>query len=118
MKSHNISPVAKPRMTQRDKWAKRPCVVKYHVFKDEIRAAKIEIDLELDVVFYVKMPASWGKKKKEQMYDKPHMTKPDLDNFVKAILDAVLEEDCTVWKITAEKRWAHEGRILMRLEEP
>lgn len=87
--------------------------MKYHGFKDEVREAGIEIGLELDVEFYVPMPASWSDKKKDQMSDKPHMQKPDLDNFVKAILDAVLAEDCTVWKITAEKRWAYEGSILI-----
>jgi Holliday junction resolvase RusA-like endonuclease len=111
METYNISPVAKPRMTQRDKWKGRPCVVKYQGFKDEVRNAGIEIGLELDVEFNVQMPPSWSKIKKEQMYDKPHLQKPDLDNFVKAILDAVLSEDCTVWKITATKRWAYEGSI-------
>ena len=32
-----IIPLGKPRMTQRDKWAKRPAVLRYRAFKDECR---------------------------------------------------------------------------------
>ncbi|HHE6457291.1 TPA: RusA family crossover junction endodeoxyribonuclease, partial [Proteus mirabilis] len=34
MKVFNIEPVPKPRMTQADKWKKRPPVLKYFAFKD------------------------------------------------------------------------------------
>ena len=34
----NVNPVAKPRMTQRDKWKKRPVVDKYYAYKDEMNA--------------------------------------------------------------------------------
>lgn len=33
------TPVAKPRMTKRDKWAKRPCVMKYWAWCDLVRFA-------------------------------------------------------------------------------
>lgn len=33
-----IVPVPKPRMTQRDKWQKRPAVMRYRAFCDEVRA--------------------------------------------------------------------------------
>lgn len=33
----DIEPVAKPRMTKKDKWAKRPCVMKYRAYKDMLR---------------------------------------------------------------------------------
>ncbi len=35
----HIEPMGAPRMTQRDRWAKRPCVLRYHAFKDVLRAS-------------------------------------------------------------------------------
>ena len=40
-----INPVSKPRMTQRDVWKKRPVVVKYHAFCDEMRASRLSLCL-------------------------------------------------------------------------
>ena len=35
----DITPVAKPRQTRSDVWKKRPCVVKYRQFADDLREA-------------------------------------------------------------------------------
>ena len=32
-----VTPVSKPRMTQRDKWKKRPCVLRYRAYCDALR---------------------------------------------------------------------------------
>ena len=32
-----VTPIGKPRMTQRDRWAKRDCVLRYYAFKDSIK---------------------------------------------------------------------------------
>jgi len=40
---YNINPVPKPRMTQSDKWKKRPPVLRYFAFKDECRIHDVEI---------------------------------------------------------------------------
>ncbi len=39
-----IDVVGKPRMTQRDKWKKRPCVLRYRAFADELRLKVGPID--------------------------------------------------------------------------
>jgi len=33
------APIPKPRQTRRDKWARRPCVLRYREWADQIRAA-------------------------------------------------------------------------------
>ena len=38
-----ITPVPKPRMTRRDRWAKRPCVLRYWAFKDEVRLRRVSL---------------------------------------------------------------------------
>ena len=69
MKKVKITPVPKPRMTKSDRWKKRPCVVKYWDFKEELlylfREQDIVVDKELYIEFHLPMAKSWSKKKKK-----------------------------------------------------
>lgn len=107
-----IIPVAKPRLTQRDRWAKRPAVVKYFAFKDQIRAMyKEELPERVALTFFIPMPQSWSNKKRERMFLKPHQQRPDTDNLIKAVLDSLCDEDSHVWEIHAIKVWSEIGGI-------
>lgn len=111
-----VVPVGKPRMTQRDKWKKRPAVVQYHAFCDALRAyaarAGYSPAVSGDVVtFHLPMPPSWPKKKRAAMDGQPHQQKPDIDNLAKAFWDALLGDDSVIWNATLEKRWAQSGSI-------
>ena len=109
---YNITPVPKPRMTQRDRWKKRDCVLRYHAFKDRCRAYNVDVqDSGCHVIFHMPMPKSWSKKKRAKMNGQPHKQKPDVDNLLKALLDACKKEDCTVWRVAIEKRWSEAGAI-------
>ena len=113
----NVAPFAKPRMSQRDRWAKRQVVIDYFAFRDTV---KLEIKRllalqnnddknksweELDISFFIPMPKSWSKKKRSEMAGTPHKQRPDLDNYIKGLLDALLEEDWKVWRVSARKIW-------------
>ncbi len=103
---YNIRPVPKPRMTQRDKWAKRPPVLRYIAFKNECKLHKVKFhESGSHVIFYIEMPKSWTLKKKEKMNGEPHQQRPDVDNLLKALMDAVYGEDCTVYDIRVSKIW-------------
>lgn len=65
------------------------------------------------VTFVIPMPKSWPKKKKKQMGGCAHMDKPDLDNLLKALGDALYSDDSGIWDIHATKRWGYEGRIVI-----
>lgn len=112
-----ISPVAKPRQTRSDKWKQRPAVMAYRAFADKLRALAKRKKLTLpadgmDIYFYLPMPDSWSAKKKLKMNHTPHQQKPDLDNLVKALFDALCEDDCHIWRLSrVEKRWAKAGVI-------
>jgi len=108
---YDITPVAKPRMTQRDKWAKRPAVSKYYLFKDLCRLHSVALPDTHHVTFLVPMPQSWSKKKKAEMYLQPHRQRPDGDNFIKALWDAVLPEDSHIYDFRVTKKWAYQGGI-------
>lgn len=111
----HVDPVAKPRMTQRDRWAQRKCVLDYWAYRDALRPLmEILGPLEgIDLEFRIPMPKSWSKKKKNEHDGEPHCVKPDIDNFIKGLLD-VLEEDKQIHWVSAQKVWAHEGSISIR----
>lgn len=111
-----VVPMGKPRMTQRDRWKKRPPVLRYHAFKDELRRMVNQLPhlrttlasgnvLRVSWTAFFPMPASWSMRKKAAMAGRPHRAKPDRDNVDKAILDALFEEDSGIAGGHLEKRW-------------
>lgn len=112
----HTDPVPAPRMTRSDKWRKprRPCVQRYFDYRAALQQAIGDLPIvpdELHCIFHVAMPESWSKKKRAEMFGKPHRTRPDRDNMDKAISDALFLEDGGVWKGSQEKRWSEQGRV-------
>lgn len=98
-------------MVKSDAWKKRPCVMRYWAFKDKVRELGIELQSPCKITFYIPMPDSWSKRKKNDFCGKPHMNVPDGDNLLKGILDSVFDDDAHMWSVAYEKRWAREGSI-------
>lgn len=63
------------------------------------------------MVFVMPMPKSWSKKKRLLMNGKPHQQKPDLDNMIKAVQDALCDEDKFVYDVHATKIWGENGTL-------
>lgn len=106
--------MGKPRMTQRDMW--RKSAKKYWAWKAHIRAMRVHVpECDVHITFFISMPKSWSKKKKAERLGQPHQGKPDIDNLVKALLDAVYDDDKTVWDIRATKRWNGAGSIVIEI---
>lgn len=103
----DITPVAKPRMTQRDKW--KPAAQRYYTYADELRHRAALVDYVLgdtvDVIFHLPMPKSWSKKRKAEMAGQPHQQRPDADNLGKAFKDALAAEDSHVYDERWRKFW-------------
>ena len=110
----DITPVPKPRQTRADKYKKRPPVMRYRAFADEVRL-KLPRDFDFNykaIEFHIPMPKSWGIKKKHKMAGKPHTQKPDLDNLLKALLDAHTNDDSGIHELSCiAKIWARDGSI-------
>jgi len=118
----NLIPIGKPRMTQRDRWKKRPTVLRYHAWKDELKKNLPVIDFVPDRIIAIckmPMPKSWSKKKQDRMEGKLHDQKPDADNILKAITDTILPEDKCIGAAAIVTRWATHGEmhIILRKEE-
>lgn len=106
-------PIGKPRMTQRDKWQKRPCVLRYRDFADRIRASAGSLSPEPDLILitaYVAMPPSWSETVKASMDQKPCRQRPDFDNICKATMDALFDEDSSLWLGLTVKYWCRPGQ--------
>lgn len=108
-------------MTQRDKWARRACVMRYFAWKDKARESAGELPApesvtSLSWVAYFCPPVSWSKKKRLSVIGKPHRAKPDRDNIDKAVLDALFKEDSAIAKGTIEKRWDWIERMEVTIE--
>ena len=105
----------KPRMTRRDKWLNppRPPVERYRNFAEALllMARSEGYDPEADIITgirfkaYLRIPASWGKKKKKALRGKPHMQKPDTSNILKGIEDALMAKDETIYYVEGKKLW-------------
>ena len=116
--TYHITPMPKPRMTRRDKWKKRPVVLRYHAFKDEVRFQGVYLpEHGYHVTFIIPMPKSWSKKKKLEMDGEPHQQTPDKDNLEKALLDSLFEDDSRIWDGRVTKRWGQVGKIIVSYSE-
>jgi len=109
-----ITPVAKPRQTVRDKWKKRTSVLVYRAFCDECRLRGLTLpSAGFHALFLLPMPRSWSRPRRAKHYLQAHLSRPDLDNLTKALMDAVLPEDSMIWNQRATKIWAAEGGIVV-----
>lgn len=80
------------------------------------------------VWFYVPMPQSWRKKKRQEMIYTVHQSTPDLDNYLKQLYDAIMprknrqkgekgEDDRKIHNYTAFKVWVPLEEAGMKIVE-
>lgn len=113
MKFHNriwITPMGAVRMTQRSLW-KDPAAKKYLDWKRSVAwLAKIAaFQFETGDHLLFKLPIT--RMKNPQQPGEPHTQKPDLDNLIKALFDALHKDDAPIYEISARKEWAKIGCI-------
>jgi len=79
----------------------------------------IETPIELDVTFYMPIPASWSKKRRIEALNKKHCTVCDVDNLLKTYLDCMNEivyvDDRQIYKVTAVKRYDDNPRTVINV---
>lgn len=110
--------VPAPRMTRRDRFAKRPCVVRYFECRDRISRAIFRsgglpggLVLFLSVHAAIEMPNSWSKKKKDAMDGRLHRHGKDSDNILKTVMDAIWKNDSSVSASLVIKTWGRESML-------
>jgi Holliday junction resolvase RusA-like endonuclease len=103
------NPKGKPRMTRRDKWKKRPSVMRWFAYKDEVKLKAGPFSLPLAgywIIFTFKPPRSWTIKRTVEAFDTPHQQKPDKDNLEKGLMDIFMpDDDSKVYDGRVTKQW-------------
>ncbi len=114
-----VDPQGAPRINHNSRWTDR--AKEYYAYKDvilnEARRQKFNFKTQSfnDIVFNIPMPKSWSEKKKKEMYSKPHTQKPDIDNLLKGVFDALFSEDSQIWHIGGvSKFWDDTGSIIIK----
>lgn len=117
-------PMGKPRMTRKDKWAKRPCVMRYRAWADAARLVLKSqggipdgaVIREVSWIAYFQVTPGWSKEKQAEMIGQPHRQTPDRDNIDKALLDAIFKDgDQHVTSGRIHKEWASTGRLYVEI---
>lgn len=118
-----------PRMVRGDKWKRlndpdpkkrqRECVTRYFNFRHTIQVLtlqqhyKVPANGVLNAVFIMEMPKGWSMKKKDQMNLTPHTNRPDRDNLIKSIQDALCPEDGFIWDGRITKLWGYKPLTIL-----
>ena len=120
----NPIPAARPRVSRWSTYYPK----KYTQFKKEMLALTSELDVtpienlvRVELVFNVKMPNSWSKKKKLEKINTYCDNNVDLDNYQKAILDSLngvlYIDDRQIVEIFASKRYSDKPFIELEIHE-
>jgi Holliday junction resolvase RusA-like endonuclease len=124
----DVEPCSAVRMTQSDRWKTNPnhldprkrqrsAVTKYFQYKNKVVQLCNEVNYTLsdalEIIFVLPIPDSWSNKKKKEYVDKPHQSRPDIDNLLKAFMDALSTEDGYVYLVKAKKIYGEKGKIIL-----
>jgi Holliday junction resolvase RusA-like endonuclease len=98
---------------------------KYNDYKIALRAEARRVNFELPeqgafIKFFIPMPKSWRKFKRQAMHFKLHQQRKDIDNMIKGFFDGLLVEDKHIAHIEAAKFWVDfpVGWIDITISEP
>ena len=77
--------------------------------------------LVIAMAFTMPIPQSYSNKKKKELEGQPHTKKPDLDNLVKAVLDALngvaYMDDSRISNINASKEYGREPSVWIGIHD-
>lgn len=85
----------------------------------KIEKELISKPIAIVITFFMQTPKSISNKKKKELNQKPHTSKPDLDNLVKFYCDAlnktIIEDDKTIAEIHAFKVYSNTPRTELEI---
>lgn len=115
----------RPRFRKAGRYVQTYMPTKYTNHKKMIQAQmpalKIEKPIKLTIEFYFPLLKSWSNKKRLAMVGQYKVTKPDLDNLIKTVLDAanghLWHDDNQIANINSFKKYSEDSKIILKLEE-
>ena len=117
-------PAARPRVTIHGTYNPKSSLMtrlgyqlKDIIMNNDYHGLPLENQIAIDIQFFMPVPRSWSKKKKDSTEGKFHGVRPDLDNLIKFILDAtngiIVKDDKQIVKITASKKYSKTPRTVL-----
>lgn len=84
---------------------------KYNAYKEKLIDEALDRQFAIpedgfDITFCIPVPAGrhWKLSKKAEMDHRPHQFKPDIDNLLKAFMDALKKKDQRIWQINGMRK--------------
>lgn len=116
-----LPPMGAVRTTQKQKYvderAKKYFTYKHHIAFLTKQHLKVPTKnpVLVDLTFYMPIPNSWSKKKKEYYNGKIHKSKPDIDNLIKGVFDSLnkiaWKDDNQVYEVHSKKTYSYNPGI-------
>ncbi|MFQ3853375.1 RusA family crossover junction endodeoxyribonuclease [Staphylococcus sp. 2S1] len=114
----------RPRFRNNGKYVQTYMPSKYTNHKKNIQAQMpnlmIDTPIKLTIEFHFPLLKSWSKKKHVAMIGQYKVTKPDIDNLIKTVLDAtnkhVWQDDNQIVEIASFKKYAETPKVVMDIE--
>jgi Holliday junction resolvase RusA-like endonuclease len=108
-----ILPMGAVRTTQKQKFVDERAK-RYRTYKQQIAIlvrrhlkTPTEKPVMVDITFYMPIPTSWSRKKKEKNNGAVHKSKPDIDNLIKGLFDSLnkisWKDDNQVYEVHSKK---------------
>lgn len=111
-----IRPVPAPRQSQRDRFAPQRRVKRYRDYCGQVKDHGVWKLTPGDLVIFY-MPIA-KRRRKDNLDGMPHTQVPDVDNLLKALLDAQYQDDAHIWNIQPYKLWHPTGGIYIERRDP
>ena len=110
-----VQPMSAPRLTHQRRHTAR--AKRYYAYKKTLKMfCKVNsfvLSEKVKITFYMQIPKSITKKEKAKRLGNPHTQRPDLDNLVKGVWDALAEEDGYIHTLQCSKLWSKTGKIVI-----
>lgn len=123
-------PASRPRVTRWSSYYKEP----YNSYKDILKDIMMNesgsllkpvfdasMALKIDIIFELEIPKSLSKKKQELLVGRLHTKKPDIDNLVKSVLDAMndiwFKDDGQIACLSVVKKYSREPKTIIVIKE-
>lgn len=121
-----IAPCSRPRVSKFGTYYPKKYSEFKKILKKELKEhfnlqhQYFDTPLELDITIYKKIPKSYSKRKYNELIYRPHISKPDIDNLVKSLLDCMsgilFNDDSCIYKISCTKVWHNEDLCIIDIK--
>lgn len=99
------------------------CLIQQYFILKYPKFVQLQNRIKITIIAYMKIPKSTKKSEEKDMLENisSPIKKPDIDNIVKVVLDALnqfaFKDDMQITKLDVEKKYSLEEKIYIKIEE-